>query len=397
MCSAPAKLIIKHRFDEGSFVFKVNENTEERAFEVDFLNCVVDKEDNFRVVDSDSHFSSFFGVHPSKIHQGKLFLQEIINPSERQEVLSKICKKDSPYIYMDFDVVKKDGRRDYVHCTAQNYENSSLCRLVFADVSRSREKTEKIREQAREVNHLIDLVSGGVCLFRVTPNMHFEALYLNEACCRLFGTDKESFNSKVHRIDELIHPEDKTLVFQAVGRAMATGEEIDLEYRVMPHKNSYIWCKCNAAVHKRDEDGSPIFHAVFTDITRIKEAEKKADEANDKLINLLKNLNGAIFFTTPEKPFACDLISGDFVRLIQYTRADFFEKLSGDLSRLIPQPVKPLEDDIRKQISEGGKSEITYKISAKGSKTVCVKDSRKLITQEDGSSALICELFVQEP
>ncbi len=397
MCSAPAKLIIKHRFDEGSFVFKVNENTEERAFEVDFLNCVVDKEDNFRVVDSDSHFSSFFGVHPSKIHQGKLFLQEIINPSERQEVLSKICKKDSPYIYMDFDVVKKDGRRDFVHCTAQNYENSSLCRLVFADVSRSREKTEKIREQAREVNHLIDLVSGGVCLFRVTPNMHFEALYLNEACCRLFGTDKESFNSKVHRIDELIHPEDKTLVFQAVGRAMATGEEIDLEYRVMPHKNSYIWCKCNAAVHKRDEDGSPIFHAVFTDITRIKEAEKKADEANDKLINLLKNLNGAIFFTTPEKPFACDLISGDFVRLIQYTRADFFEKLSGDLSRLIPQPVKPLEDDIRKQISEGGKSEITYKISAKGSKTVCVKDSRKLITQEDGSSALICELFVQEP
>ena len=397
MCSAPAKLIIKHRFDEGSFVFKVNENTEERAFEVDFLNCVVDKEDNFRVVDSDSHFSSFFGVHPSKIHQGKLFLQEIINPSERQEVLSKICKKDSPYIYMDFDVVKKDGRRDYVHCTAQNYENSSLCRLVFADVSRSREKTEKIREQAREVNHLIDLVSGGVCLFRVTPNMHFEALYLNEACCHLFGTDKESFNSKVHRIDELIHPEDKTLVFQAVGRAMATGEEIDLEYRVMPHKNSYIWCKCNAAVHKRDEDGSPIFHAVFTDITRIKEAEKKADEANDKLINLLKNLNGAIFFTTPEKPFACDLISGDFVRLIQYTRADFFEKLSGDLSRLIPQPVKPLEDDIRKQISEGGKSEITYKISAKGSKTVCVKDSRKLITQEDGSSALICELFVQEP
>ena len=389
--------MIKHRFDEGSFVFKVNENTEERAFEVDFLNCVVDKEDNFRVVDSDSHFSSFFGVHPSKIHQGKLFLQEIINPSERQEVLSKICKKDSPYIYMDFDVVKKDGRRDYVHCTAQNYENSSLCRLVFADVSRSREKTEKIREQAREVNHLIDLVSGGVCLFRVTPNMHFEALYLNEACCRLFGTDKESFNSKVHRIDELIHPEDKTLVFQAVGRAMATGEEIDLEYRVMPHKNSYIWCKCNAAVHKRDEDGSPIFHAVFTDITRIKEAEKKADEANDKLINLLKNLNGAIFFTTPEKPFACDLISGDFVRLIQYTRADFFEKLSGDLSRLIPQPVKPLEDDIRKQISEGGKSEITYKISAKGSKTVCVKDSRKLITQEDGSSALICELFVQEP
>lgn len=372
----------------------MTENTEERAFEVDFLNCVVDKEDNFRVVDSDRHFSDFFGVHPSKIKQGKLLLQDIIKPADRQEVLSKICKKDSHYIYMDFDVLNRDKEQVYVHCTAQNYENSSLCRLVFADVSRSREKTEKLKEQAKEISHLIDLVTGGVCLFKVTPNMHFEALYLNEACCRLFATDKESYQSKTYRIDEIIFPEDKTLVYQAIGKAMATGEEIDLEYRVMPHKNSYIWCKCNAAVHRTDEDGSPVFHAVFTDITRVKEAEKRADEANDKLVNLLKNLSGAIFFTTPKKPFECDLISGDFVRLIGYSRSEFFERLSGDLSRLISQPTEPLEQEISRQISKGGKSEITYKICAKGSKTICVNDSRKLITQEDGSEALICELFV---
>ena len=224
--------------------------------------------------------------------------------------------------------------------------------------------------------------------------MHFEALYLNEACCRLFATDKEGYQRKVYRIDEIIYPEDKTLVYQAIGKAMATGEEIDLEYRVMPHKNSYIWCKCNAAVHKRDADGSPVFHAVFTDITRLKQAEKRADDANDKLVNLLKNLSGAIFFTTPEKPFECDLISSDFVRIIRYSRSEFFDGLAGDLSRIIAQPVKPLEEEIARQISKGGKSEITYKISAKGSNVICVNDSRKLITQEDGSMALICELFV---
>lgn len=368
------------------------ENSTDRAYEVEFLNCVVDKEDNFRIIDSDSHFSEFLGIHPSKIRQGKLFLQDIIKPADRQEVLVKICKKDSPYIYINFDIINKHNELVYVHCTAQNYEDSSYCRLVFADVSKSRQKNKELKEQAKEINHLIDLVTGGVCLFKVTPNMHFEVLYLNEACCRLFGTDKESYNKRVYRIDELIHPDDKTIVYQAIGRAMATGEELDLEYRVIPHKNSFIWCKCNAAVQKTDADGSPIFHAMFTDITRVKEAEARADEANEKLINLLKNLSGAIFFTTPEKPFVCDVISGDFVTMIGYSRTELFERFGGNMARLICGETAPLEQEIRAQISKGGKCEIIYELSTKGSKSITVRDTRKLINQEDGSMALICEL-----
>lgn len=370
----------------------MSENIEERSYEVDFLNCVVDKADDFKVIDSDSHFSDFVGVHPSKIRQGKLYLQDIIRPIDRQNVIEKICKKDSQYVYMDMDLINKNKEPVFVHCTAQNYDDSSYCRLVFADVSKSREKTRELREKAREINHLIDLVTGGVCLFKVTPNMHFEALYLNEGCCRLFGTAKESYKERVYRIDELIHPEDKTIVFQAIGRAMATGENLDLEYRVMTHRDQFIWCKCNAAVQKYDSDGSPVFHAMFTDITRVKEAEKRADEANALLVNLLKNLSGAIFFATMEKPFYADLISGDFVRLVGYSRSEFFERFGGNLDRLIDGDIIAVSESIKKQISDSGKSEVTYLIRTKGSKNVAVKDVRKLVSQQDGSMVLICEL-----
>lgn len=372
----------------------MSENIEERSYEVDFLNCIVDKADDFKIVDCDSHFSDFVGVHLSKIHQGKLFLQDIIKPIDRQSVLKKICKKDSPYVYMDFDIINKNKEPVFVHCTAQNYEDSALCRLVLADVSKSREKARKLREKAKEINHLIDLVTGGVCLFKVTPNMHFEALYLNEACCRLFGTTKERYNERVYRIDDLIHPEDKTIVFQAIGRTMATGEDLDLEYRVMTHKDKFIWCKCNAAVQKYDNDGSPIFHAMFTDITRVKEAEKRADEANEKLVNLLKNLAGAIFFSSLDAPFCADLISGDFVKLVGYTRGEFFDRFGGNLDKLIDGDIAALCGSIKKQIKESGNSEITYKIKAKGARTVDVRDVRKLVNQQDGSMALICELEV---
>lgn len=369
----------------------MTETNEDRAYEVEFLNCVVDKEDDFRIVDSDTHFAEFAGVHPSKIKEGKLFLQDVIIPADRQEVFERICKKDSRFIYMDLDMTDGQGRQVFVHCTAQNTEGSPLCRLVFADVSKSREKNRLLKERASEINHLIDLVNGGVCLFKVTENMHFETLYINEGGCRIFGTTKEQVRKQTYRLDEVIHPDDKTLVYQAVGKAMATGEAIDLEYRVRRHRDEYIWCKCNAGVHKLAQDGCPVFHAMFTDITRVKEAEARADSANDKLINLLENLRGAIFFTTPEKPFECDLISGDFVKLTGYSRAEFFERFDGDLSRLISGDRTALEKQLSQEIKSGA-CEAQYTITTRGSRLKRVRDVRKLITQQDGSTAVICEL-----
>ena len=372
---------------------KVTENIfDETSYEVEFLNCIIDKSDDFRVIDSDSHFSDFVGVHISKIRQGKLFLKDILRPVDRDNVFKKLCKKNSKYVYIDFNILDKDGKPVFIHCTAQNYEASSLCRLVFADVSKSREKNLKLEEKAKEYSHLIDLVTGGVCLFRVTPEMHFEILYINEACCRLFGTTKENYDWRAYDINELIHPQDKTIVYQAIGRSLATGEEIDLEFRVITHKDEFMWCKCNAAVQKYDSNGSPIFHAVFTDITKIKQAEKRADAVNDKLINLLENLSGAIFFSGLDRPFLTEYVSGDFVRLIGYSRDTFESRCKNDLGKLIEENVKALENEVRSQVAKGGRSEITYTVRSNTGEAVAVRDVRKLVTQNDGTKALICEL-----
>lgn len=362
------------------------------SYEVEFLNCIIDKADDFRVIDSDSHFAAFVGVHISKIRQGKLFLKDIIRPVERDTIFKALCKKNSKYVYIDFNIFDKNGNPVFVHCTAQNFEDSTLCRLVFADVSKSREKSRELEERANEVSHLIDLVSGGVCLFKVTPDMHLQILYINEACCRLFGTTKENYDWRAYDLSELIYKRDKTEVYQAIGRTLATGEDIDLEFRVITHKDKYLWCKCNAAVQKYDGDGSPIFHAVFTDITKIKEAERRIDEANDKLINLLENLTGAIFFADLDKPFLPDYVSGDFARLIGYSRDIFESRFANDLSKIIKENPAELERGIKAQVAKGGKSEITYTISAKNGAAVTVRDTRKLVTQTDGTNTLISEL-----
>ncbi len=251
----------------------MTENTDD-AYEVDFMNLIVDKADNLRVIGSDSHFSDFTGVHPSKIKQGKLFLHDVIKPFYREKIMKTLCKKNSPYVYFNAEFIDKDGNDVYIYCTGQNFENSTYCRLTLADVSRSQKKHEALRKQAKDMGHLFDRMTFGVAIFKVTNDMHIEAQYLNTGACRLFGTSKAAVTRQHYRLDELIYPEDKSAVFQAIGRAMATGEAIDIKFRSIVHRDEYKWCKLNADIDSYDSENNPVFYAIFTDINGADEPEK---------------------------------------------------------------------------------------------------------------------------
>lgn len=370
----------------------MSKNAEDRSYEVEFMNCIVDKADDFKIIDCDSHFSEFVGVHISKIHEGKLFLNEIIKPSDRDKVIKMITKKDSRFVYTDFDIIKKNGKLVYVHCTGENYEKSNECRLVLADVSKSREKTKKLKKKAIEMDHLLDLVTGGVCQFIVTPDMHFNVKYLNDSCKELFGAIKDNYDDSIFRIDDLIYKDDKTLVFQAVGKALATGDDIDLECRMKTKCGEFVWFKFNGAIEDCDENKNPIVTAMFSDISRVKEAEKLAAKTSEDLTNLLKNLSGAMLFSPLKKPFTALLISSDFAKFLGYSRTDIFERFKGDISRFVEGDLEEIENKIIEDVTRFGKAEFTYKFKTKEYGIIDVVDKRKLITQEDGKMILISEL-----
>ncbi len=363
------------------------------AYEVEFMHLVVDKADNLKVVDSDSHFRKFTGVHPSKIDQGKMFLHDFIKPVYREKIMKILCKKNSPYVYFEAEFFDKNGTSVFIYCTGQNWDNSTLCRLTLADVSKSQLKQEQLKQRAMEMDHLIDLVTGGVCLFKVTSDLHIEPLYLNEGGCKLFGTTKNACKNQLHRLDELIHPEDKSLVFQAIGRAMATNDAIDIEFRTIVHKDEYRWCKFNAAIQSYDEDKNPVFHAMFTDITSVKEAEEKADLLNEQLIKMFKNVPTPVFSTSTEEPLILNIVSEDFMKFMGYSRSFLFDEHGGNLADfMIEREVKYVEANIKKQIKENSVVKIRYSLRVQGGKFVTVEDNRKIVDQDDGTKSMLCSL-----
>lgn len=363
---------------------------DEQAFDVEFLSCVIDKAKNMLVLDSDSHFSEYVGVHPSKIKQGKLFFHDILVPQEREKVMRQLCKKDSPYVYLDCNIKDKKGNFNFVHCTCRNVPDSTLCQITMADVSRSIKRSKELKAQAKEMNHLIDLVNGGVCLFKVNQDMHFEILYANEACCRYFGTTKENYNKQDYRIDELIHPEDKSIAFQAIGTAMATKKPIDLELRIITHKGQYIWCKMDAGIQRYSKDNCPVFHAVFSDITDVKEAESLAEHQRETLTQVLKNVPGPLFCTDYDNPFVLNVASEDFMKLTGYTRDELFIRYGGDLTNLISsREVDIARHAIDTQLEKGNVAKATYSLKIKGGKHLVVVDRRKVISSTNGEKSTI--------
>ena len=373
---------------------KIYSINDDEVYEVDFMNLVVDKADGLKVVDCDNHFCGFTGVHPSKIKQGKLFLHNIIKPIYREEIMRALCKKNSPYVYFDAEFIDKDKNEIFIHCTGQNYDNSSLCRLTLADVSKSQELQEKLRNKAKEMNYLIDLVTGGVCLFKVTSDMHSEVQYLNEGACRIFGTTKQDYVKKNYRLDELIHPEDKSIVFQAIGKAMATDGECDLEIRTIVHKDEYKWCKFNAAIGRYDEDNTTIFHAMITDITQIKKAEESADKMRDMLVEMFKNLPDPIFCTGTDDIWQLQIVSEDFIKFLGFSRFHIFDEHKGRLDDFVSErEAKFIEAQIKKQISDGKSTTVSrYSVRTKSGRFLVVEDRRKLVKQADGSYSMICRL-----
>ncbi|MFB6121061.1 MAG: PAS domain-containing protein [Halobacteriaceae archaeon] len=104
-----------------------------------------------------------------------------------------------------------------------------------------------------------------------------ELVFVNSAYEDIFGQSVERLKAEPTAFLEAVHPDDKAEVQAALER-MASGEEVELEFRVNPEEDyeTWVWVQGEPVY---DESGDVEYLAGYTrDVTRRKEYERRLEQ-----------------------------------------------------------------------------------------------------------------------
>ena len=222
--------------------------------------------------------------------------------------------------------------------------------------------------QARErYRHLLEDLPVVVYHWHVDdPGGEGSHSYTSPQVERMLGYSSAEWNSPTLWIERL-HPHDRERVLAATARSEETGEPFDEELRYLRKDGSVMWAHSHATLLKRTTDGRPsIFQGVLVDITSRKQAEGKAEDAEERLIatEVLGSVGLYEFDLVLEPTRRVELryLSPELARMIGTTVEGLTRDPASWVRRIHPDDRDQVLADVEEQFRTGQPAERVYRI-----------------------------------
>lgn len=161
-----------------------------------------------------------------------------------------------------------------------------LIAQVFSNaIVRKRKETALRRSEAR-LKLAAD--SGGTGLWSLDQNsMRF---WITDRARQLFGFEPDDVVT-FDGFAKLVHPEDRSLVYETLEKVLKTGEDFNIEYRVLQEDGNVRWMVSRGGLQKPNQGGeNPVILGTTIELTERKEAEYKLRQAYDEVKKLRRQL-----------------------------------------------------------------------------------------------------------
>lgn len=175
-----------------------------------------------------------------------------------------------------------------------NDRDSTAC--FFTDVTDSWKIREELKDDKEKLDEIVSNIPLGIVVFKLTDDDTVILEHCNDSICDLIKIDKETIKYGAYADLSLpfdFYKDDIPAIFNAFEIARNQDEPFYLDFRIVGKEDGKVsWFTANFKGTKQ-EDGSVLIYAGFSDITTQKDMEEKlvlnAKELKDSLVKLQEN------------------------------------------------------------------------------------------------------------
>lgn len=289
--------------------------------------------------------TSYLGVHPEDLEG----LRAAVGRALEQDALLRRT-------YRVFNDRRGEYRFITLEATVKPQEDGSkLLYGVYTDVSETRRLERELQEAGEQTRDIINAIPGGVAVYRVSDG--FETVYFSDGVPALTGYSVEEYR-ELCRGDAalLVYPEDRAKVIQAAKRSIRDHCPADLEFRKLHRDGHIVWVHLQAR-QIGEEDGCPLFHCVFHNVTALKETQLELDH----LINSIPG--GIASYRVEGDRFEPTFYSDGVLALSGHSREEFEALIQGNALNAVYEQDRPrVLAAARAALESGDALDVSYRM-----------------------------------
>lgn len=151
----------------------------------------------------------------------------------------------------------------------------NFCTGVYSDVNKRVLLEQELTAAKDKMQDIINAIPGGVAIYKVSDI--FETIYFSDGVPELSGYTVEEYHELIKEdAAKMTYYEDTEMVVSNIQEAIKNHTVTEFDFRKQHRDGHIVWVHVQAK-QIGEEDGCPLIHCVFHNISNLKETQLELD------------------------------------------------------------------------------------------------------------------------
>ena len=299
--------------------------------------------------------TSFLGVHPDDLPVLQSKIQDAILKGGLVQYIYRVWNDNKN----EYRWIRLDGSVE------TQADNTKFLYGVYSDVNKRVLLEQELTAAKDKMQDIINAIPGGVAIYKVSDI--FETIYFSDGVPELSGYTVEEYHELIKEdAAKMTYYEDTEMVVSNIQEAIKNHTVTEFDFRKQHRDGHIVWVHVQAK-QIGEEDGCPLIHCVFHNISNLKETQLELDH----LVNSIPG--GIASYRIEDGQFIPIFFSDGIVALSGHTRKELEEITKNNALEVIYEADKKrVSDEAVSALKSGRVLDISYRVHHKDGSLVWI-------------------------